>query len=503
MQMMGRYGNFGPGKVWADRLDRNRGTEDAPSRGRAMPSRVARWTMPYVAVALTFFILAQAMMVGGWGLPTAPLQRPTLLVTVHLLTIGWLTTLMFAALRQFVPVITAGRPKGDALAPVALGLLVVGLVLMAGGFLDLASPAPFGTLPLLPVGGSCVIVGAVMLALVVASMLWDASSLALAARFVAVGLAGLILTVALGLTMALALNQPQIFGGRLLAVVLTQGLQYHLALGLIAWFTLTAMGVGYKLMAMFTLAPEERGVLGNAAFVLVVAGIAVLLATGLVMPFIGSSASAHRLLEASGRVAWLVTLAGGATYLADMALLYRQRRRRTLELNASFAAWAFAAFGASIVLRAVALGLGIMARVEGALAYLFFFGWLSGLALTQLYKIVPFLTWIERFGPLLGKKRVPSVQDLVDEPRARPWFTVYFVSVGVGTACGVAGLPGVWRLSSLGTLVATLGIAYHLWQARHPPGDVEPRTPGVALLFDHTGGDRPPAARTHGEWRQR
>lgn len=320
-----------------------------------MPSRVARWTMPYIAVALTFFVLAQVMMVAGWGLPVAPLQRPTLLVTVHFLTIGWLTILMFAALRQFVPVITAGRPHGDAFAPVALVLLVVGLVMMAGGFLNLGSPSPFGTLPLLPVGGTSVVVGAVMLALAVASTLWVAPSLALPARFVAAGLVGLLLTVALGLTMALARNQPQLFGARWLAAVLTQGLGSHVAMGLIAWFTLTAMGVGYKLMVMFTLAPEERGVLGNAAFALTVAGLVLMLATSLGTPFIETGASAQRVLAAAGRVAWLLALAGGATYLADVVFLYRQRRRRTLELNASFARWAFAALAASLVLMTAAL----------------------------------------------------------------------------------------------------------------------------------------------------
>jgi len=472
-----------------------------------VPSRVARWTMPYIAVALTFFVLAQVMMVAGWGLPVAPLQRPTLLVTVHFLTIGWLTILMFAALRQFVPVITAGRPHGDAFAPVALALLVVGLVMMAGGFLNLGSPSPFGTLPLLPMGGTSVVVGAVMLALAVASTLWVAPSLALPARFVAAGLAGLLLTVALGLTMALALNQPQLFGVRWLAAVLTQGLGSHVAMGLIAWFTLTAMGVGYKLLAMFTLAPEERGVLGNAAFALTVAGMVLMLATSLGTPFIETGASAQRLLAAAGRMAWLLALAGGATYLADVVLLYRQRRRRTLELNASFARWAFAALAASLVLMTAALIPGIAPRVRGALAYLFFFGWLSGLALTQLYKIVPFITWIERFGPMLGKRRVPRVQDLVDEARARPWFTAYFASVGVGTACGLLDLPGAWRASSLGTLVATLGIIFHLWKARHPPEEVEPPAPAPApavtpaMHFERAGPNRPCTVQMHKEWR--
>ncbi|MGH7001467.1 MAG: hypothetical protein ACREEA_08170, partial [Stellaceae bacterium] len=98
--------------------------------------------------------------------------------------------------------------------------------------------------------------------------------------------------------------------------------------------------------------------------------------------------------------------------------------------------------------------------------------------LSQLYKIVPFLTWLERYGSVLGKQPVPRVQDLVDEPRDRPWFLLYFVAVAFGTLCIALGWPVLWRIAVFGHLVATLMIVRALWLVRHStprrPLSVEP-----------------------------
>ena len=112
--------------------------------------------------------------------------------------------------------------------------------------------------------------------------------------------------------------------------------------------------------------------------------------------------------------------------------LYRARKRRKIELNSRMAILALASLAASAILIVVLLGLGVLGRHIGAVVFLVSFGWLSGLGLSKLYKIVAFLTWLECYGPVIGKTPTPRVQDLVVESRATKWFALYFLGVWSG-----------------------------------------------------------------------
>lgn len=424
--------------------------------------RLSRWTPAIFACAVVNFGLGLALSVSGFAWPVAPASAPASLAMVHTLTIGWLTLLMFGALFQFVPVITARVLPSQIWPLVTLIGVESGLALMIIGFLALGR-GDAATL-LLPAGGGLVTLAVLAGAAALLVPLIAKRPAPLSARFVFAGLGFLLLTVFLGLAFAVALTVPAL-GPRLgpgLALLLGDGLGDHVLAGIGGWFTLTAIGVSYELLPMFMLAPHDRGALGVAVLVSGAGGFFLAFAAGLGgLIFPGGGVW---LAEQIGRLAIVLAL---GLYLIDVVRLYRSRRRRQIELHNRAAIAAFVALGLAMLLAVGAAAYGQMASLAPTLLLLLLLGWLSGLGVTQLYKIMAFLAWLSRYGSKLGRHPVPRVQDLVNEPGSRGIFVLYFASVAVAAIAAMFDWPEVMRAALALTLLAVALLAREYLRAWH------------------------------------
>ncbi len=418
-----------------------------------MGTALSRWTMAYFAAALLFLLAAQTMMAAGYGFPAAPIEAPETLILVHAITIGWFSLLMCGALMQFVPVLVARPLQSERLVLPALLCLLSGLACLLAGFLILAGTVT-ADLPLLPSAAILLPSGFLLIGIIVARTLWSIqpSRLPLQARFVAVGLVCLFATFAPGALFALALS------GSVPLDLRTSGLPIHAIAGFGGWLTFSAIGVSYRLLPMFMLAPEKERATSRAVWWCGVA--ALLLVPGAAVEDGGGGPGLCGFLAAMFAAAMLLF------YAIDLVFFYRNRKRRHVELNVRAAGGAFLALFASALLFLILIATGSLERYVGALVYLAAFGWLAGLGLSQLYKIVPFLTWLECYGGLMGKKPTPRVQDLVVEQRGQLWFGLYFVAVAGGTVALLLEAPSAFRLVSAVMLAATLAIVAELVVAR-------------------------------------
>lgn len=458
----------------------------------ATSDRLSRWTPALFASALVNLVLGLTLSALGLAWPATPVSAPASLAMVHLLTIGWLTLLMFGALFQFVPVITGRKLPSQALPLLTLIGVEAGLALMVAGFVMLGRNAAVALL--LPVGGGVVIAALMLGAATLMVPLAAKHPVPLSARFVLAGLGFLLLTILLGFSFALALAVPA--AGPVLAPLLLGGVTYHALAGLGGWFTLTAIGVSYELLPMFMLAPHERGVLGTAILWSGTCGFLVAFAAGVTMA-VWPSFAWIALLEQAGRVA--IVLAVGL-YLVDVVRLYRSRRRRQIELHNRAAIGAFAALGLAVLLAIGAVATGRLDALAPSLVLLLLLGWLSGIGLTQLYKIVAFLAWLSSFGHQLGRGPVPRVQDLVNEAGTVRFFVLYFAAVAIAAGAAAFGLALVVHTALVLALLAVLLLAREYcraWRAFYAHPDRSRPSPASPPLFSLKDPDHVPGRSPH------
>lgn len=413
--------------------------------------RMARWTPAWFAAGLAVLFLALALMATGHGTPFSAWEAGESRAILHLLAVGWIGTLMIGASLQFVPVLTAVPLALDWLSPAALGAWYGGALSLALAFWNTRPEAFTLAAALLMLAAGMVV--AMLVPCVVAAL-----ARVPLARLLALSLAGMAATVALGVIFALA---------RAGVVPLAPGpalRRLHGFLGLGLWFTLGAMAVSVQFFAMFGLAPQPpRQSL---------AALAWLAASATMAAFAGPAIGPWPMLGAAVAVV--------ALYLATAARMSRQRKLKKPDMSLRGGLWAAATLGpAAMVLVAAALARSqAQALAGGALLLL---GWLSGLTLAFIPKIMGFLTWMEVFGPRMGRAPVPPTATLTEARRIALGLSLWAMGTAVLSASLALGLSLSAQGASILLLAGAGVIARETWAVRrlahlpHDPLLVRPR----------------------------
>ena len=304
-----------------------------------------------------------------------------------------------------------------------------------------------------------------------------------ASLIVLVGIGCLLVTTAFGALFALTIS-GQVEAPEIVAYGM-EAVAFHASFGLGGWMTFAAIGVSYKLLPMFLLSDDMRKAqLIRRASTLAVVFLSVAAIAAAVEPDFA------RVVFLSAAVLFALVV---AAYLFEIYRTYRARRRPALELNTLGSLPAFAMLGLSVSLLALSLFLHAETRIMSAIVYLFVFGWLTGFGLAQLLKIVPFLTWIEAFGPLLGRRPTPKLGELINGRRAGVWLGLFYVSVVGATATLCLGSDMGFRMFAVLQTASTLALIIELVLAR-ALANVEPEIktapfnkPALFVAANHRG----------------
>jgi len=437
----------------------------------AIPGAVETDRQPPMTVPLRYFVIGLAFLVAGGAVgvlsATGVVSGVTRLAHVHLLVVGWVCVTILGAMTQFIPVWSNVALHSRRLATAALWFVTVGVAGIAWSFAAgaLAWVHAWGVLALVGFWVAVYNLGRTL----ARARPWDVTE-----RHFALALACFVAVPALGIVLSMGYLAPVLVHT---PVTRTAAVATHGTLAVFGIVLTTVLGALTQLVPMFTQTDIEGATrrLQRVEAVAYPVGVVALAGGRLVAdPLLARVGAAlvvvgllafvvviARLLVAT-RVEWNPMLARYAVVAVAMAVWALEAGR----------AWvvdpvAVAADPATLAADPTALGRGewlgdpLVAAPFGGAPHLLFVGIVGFVVLGTLYHVVPFIVWVHRYSDLLGRERVPMIDDLYDDRIARADF-VATVAGGAGlVAAAQADLPsavtvGAGALATLGfALVAT------------------------------------------------
>ena len=361
----------------------------APSPARALPVAAptsVRLPGQHFAAAMLYLVAGAVGLV--WIAPELAIgayPSPRVAGITHLFTLGWLTTTIFGALYQLLPVALGAPLRSVRVAHASFWSFAPGAGLFAAG---VATSAP----ALHHAGIALVTVGIVLAVGNLALSLPRAPARDETWWAVAAALAFLASTLVLGVVLLHNLHTGFLAEARL------RMLAVHLHVALVGWALMMMVGVSHRLLPMFLLSHGGDTRWTRRSLGLLAGGVA-LLPVGLTLRQPAATWAAAALL-----------LAGVGCFVRQALAFYHARVRRQIDVGMRYAGIALGFLVVSALLGVAVLAAGV-AHPRLATAYVVV-GLLGGIILYVVgffYKIVPLLAWTVRYRDRMGTGTAPTV----------------------------------------------------------------------------------------------
>ncbi|PJB55130.1 MAG: hypothetical protein CO098_17965 [Bacteroidetes bacterium CG_4_9_14_3_um_filter_41_19] len=408
---------------------------------------------PHFLVGTLIFLIATTMLAFNQdALLNYHISGPVLAI-VHLLILGWITTVIFGALYQLIPVIMEVKLYSERLAYISLVSLLSGLIIMVLSFLDFRFQLTLG----FEIGGSLVFNAMVLFAVNTLKSAARAEKKSIHGLFIQTSVIYLILTVLMGLFILFNLSY------NVIPIPHTTLLAVHSALGLVGWFMMLIIGVASKLMPMFLIVHKTKLAWLKMAFWFLNAGIWMVMINAFFFSF-------NFYLNL---ISLVTILTGLLLFLRFNMDVFTRRLRRRLDIGMKLSVVGLSFLTLSIIAfillffnnGAIPLPGG---RIEIIFGVLLFYGFFSGLILGQTYKTLPFIIWLFHYQSMVGKAKVPMPADLYKHKLAEfhlYTFIASLVSLITGLAFSIEWLvmTGILLMVITATLYSlnTIGMIFH------------------------------------------
>ena len=149
------------------------------------------------------------------------------------------------------------------------------------------------------------------------------------------------------------------------------------------------------------------------------------------------------------------TALGVILYVFTLFNLIKLRQRKMVD--STFRFWQL---GLTCLIPALLLLTVDPFRLDEIFGYLFVITFLIGFACSvsngMLYKIVPFLIWLHRFSPLVGKIKTPAMKDIIADAPARKQFYLFCLSFILIVVCCIFPVDFLIRITGVSWSVSSI-----------------------------------------------
>jgi len=362
---------------------------------------------PYFIIGAIFFVISVAILF-GFDVSTLGSMDSGTLSWVHIFLLGFVMMVIFGAMAQLVPVVLEVGHFAVDLYYVIYPLLLIGTVLMGYGFV--ASPA------LLPYGGIVVLVSLLIFVLETFLTIKKVKKLNLVMMSVLIANTFLFLGLIFGILMALG------YAGTI-SVDIDSLLKGHIYLVLGGYVGVTIMGMSLILLPMFWLSHSFSWKPVEYALWIMCMGVVSVMVSAIIN---------SNILEYLG---YILSMTALLFYFYQIYTIYDTRVRLDKDIYLYSLLFSYSSLILVIIMGIIYL-ISPSQNLLLTIGWVLFLGYITFIINGHLYKIVPFLVWYERFAPLIGKKKVPMLADMVPEFSAKFQFAFSASGVIIG-AIGV------------------------------------------------------------------
>ena len=384
--------------------------------------------VPYFIVGTLIYLISTILTL-GFDINEIGLFDLAVLSWVHLFLLGFAMMIIFGAMAQLIPVVLEVGHFSVELFYIIWPLLLIGTLLMVFGFYVSAA--------LIPYGGTIVLVAMAIFTLNVFITLKKVETFSLVVKTIVISNVFLLLGLIFGMAMALS------FAGTISVDVMTL-LKAHVYLIVGGYIGVTIMGLSLVLLPMFGLSHNFSKTPITVSVYMLSIGIVIV------------TLSALFGLELISYIGYVLSIVSFFIYFYQIALIYKTRARKEHDIWVKSMFFSYGSLLVSLLLGFIYL-LNPIDSLLLTSGWLFFVGFIGFVITGHLYKIVPFLVWFERFSPLVGKKKVPMLADMI--PMKSATYQVAFTCIGT-TICAFGLLFSQDTIFKAGASFLVIGAFY-------------------------------------------